>query len=156
MELSDLIENKKPTINMIGLTLLTLGVYPFLWLLSNREKFASFSQKPYTQWSIIIASALWSWSVTIGQAGDAFEYYDNNLFIALNLIYLAMQLALVIYLFIVVTMPSLNGLSELLLIEEKIDLRINPVWAFLFAYFYMNYKINEISDLRKRKEILDR
>ena len=57
MELSDLIENKKPTINMIGLTLLTLGVYPFLWLLSNREKFASFSQKPYTQWSIIIASA---------------------------------------------------------------------------------------------------
>jgi hypothetical protein len=156
MELSDLIENRKPTINMVGLTVLTLGVYPFLWLWSNRANFASFSEKPYTQWSIIIASALWSWGVTIGQTGDTFENVDNDLFIALSLISLAMQLVLLIYFFIVVTMPSLKGLSELLLKEEKIDLRINPVWAFLFAYFYMNYKINEISDLRKRKEILDR
>lgn len=156
MGLSELLDNKKPTINMIGLTVLTLGVYPFLWLWSNRENFAIFSEKPYTQWSVLIACALQFWSVLIGQTGDIYEDIDENIFLVLNTIYLLGQLALIIYTFIVISMPSLKGLSNLLLKEERLDLRINPVWAFLFSYFYMNYKINEISDLRKRKEIMEK
>lgn len=50
-------------------------------------------------------------------------------------------------------MPSLKGLSDLLLKEEKLDLRVNPIWAFLFGYVNMNYKINKISELKKERKL---
>jgi hypothetical protein len=155
--LEKLVENATPTINMVGLSIITVGTYPFMWLYENIESFGSFSRKPYTKWSIIICAALFGWQGILGQINNYFalDPYNNAGIIAfVSILSFMLSIAAILYLFVVVTMPSLNGLSDHLLSTEKIDLKINGFFAFIFTSFYMNYKINEVIELRKRKAIM--
>jgi hypothetical protein len=146
--LEKLIGDARPTINMVGLTILTYGTFPILWLYENIETFGSFSRKPYTRWSIITIAALSGWAVFfspgIGSNPDTFAFA--------SILQMLLSIAMYIYLFVVVTMPTLNGLSDHLLATEKIDLKTNGFFAFIFSYFYINYKINEVIELRKLSE----
>jgi len=150
--LEKLIGDARPTINMVGLTILTVGTFPILWLYENIETFGSFSRKPYTRWSIITLAALIGWAGFFSGGMGLDPYTNPGTFAFVSILQMLLSIALMIYFFVVVTMPSLNGLSDHLVATEKINLKINGFFAFIFAYFYMNYKINEVIELRKFSE----
>jgi hypothetical protein len=151
--LEKLVENSKPTINMFGLSILTVGIYPLMWLYDNIDAFGSFSRKPYTKWSVIILAALFAWQPYISNITNtlALDPYSNVGLIAfVTILSMILSIAFYIFHFVVIAAPSMKGLSEHLLVTEKIDLKINSFFAFIFLYLYMNYEINEVIELRLR------
>jgi hypothetical protein len=155
--LETLLENAKPTINMVGLSILTVGIYPIMWLYENIESFGSFSRKPYTKWSVIIIAALFAWQTYLSNIINTLDldpYSNVGLIAFVAILSMILSIAFLIFHFVVITAPSIKGLSDHLLITEKIDLKINAFFAFIFAYLYMNYKINEVIELRKRKAMM--
>ena len=152
-EIHKLASESKSTLHFLGLTLLTGGTYPFLWLIKNRGFFNSFSKSAVSETIIYLAAAFWSWQIIISQLGSDVRHTDESIANAVMIFSLALAVALIITIYII-TKNVVEGMSDTLLKEDKIDMRINQFFAFIFGYFYINYKLNEVSTLRKRLSIM--
>ncbi len=141
-----------PVINFIIYTIVSCGTFPFLWLISNINSLNNVAkQGKITFINLVVLASLWSWaSYFMGFVSNDGSDTDNLLLLT----NLALNVAFLVFQFVMVTKPFVSGLDENLLNDYKIDLRPNMIWAFLFGYFYIVYSINKIDDLVARSNVL--
>ena len=133
-------------------TILSCSIYPLIWLSKNISYFNSVVSGRSIQYKdIIIIGALWSWSSLI--QGGTSESGDVQMI--RGLIFLALNIAILVYHYIFITNPFISGLDKSLLEHHNVDLRPNKFWAFIFAYFYMVVLIKKIDQLKERQLIID-
>lgn len=148
--LDKLVESNKSTWHMVGMTALTLGFYLFLWAMKNRPAFNSFSKGEVSEWNIYVTAAVFAWAGLIQQAAPS-ETEDLTVAIVSGLIGFSLQVVLAITIYLSITTKVIHGLAEVS-IDER-NLKINRFFAFLFSFFYINFKINQIAKVSNRVEI---
>lgn len=154
-DIDELVGSAKSTWHMLGMTVVTGGAYPFLWLMKNRELFNKFSTAAISETIVYLLAGLWVWQSAVANLGQSMVEDDASLALTLSIASISLAIALLVVFYIAVTQKVVNGLSDKVLKEEKIDMRVNQFFAFIFGYFYINFKVNEINTLRARSKLLN-
>ena len=141
-ELKDKINTK--TLNMVLLSIATLGLYLLLWLVRVNQKITETTKIKLVDNSYIIWLAVClGWSGSLSNVDDAlFDVLSGILIIAANALY------------IVWAFKAKNAISEYALSEHKIDLRMNAFYTFFLNVFYINYCINDLPEEQRKQQIL--
>lgn len=145
-------ERNISTIAMLGLTIITVGTYQFMWLTEKVPFFRERLGVSVSSTNIVIYAALAAIGSFFVQVAGMI---DPPLGAYLSIIGVGLSASGMVYLYVSVTKVVLKALSTVLLVEERADLRVNEFLAFIFGQFYICYKINEVSDVVKRAQILN-
>ncbi|RON17559.1 hypothetical protein BK660_23185 [Pseudomonas brassicacearum] len=141
-ELKDKINTK--TLNMVLLSVATVGLYLLLWLVRTNQKISETTKiKLVDNTYIIWLAVCLGWSGALSNSGEVlFDALSGILIIATNALY------------IVWAFKAKNALSEYALSEHKIDLRMNAFYTFFLNVFYINYCINDLPEEQRKQLIL--
>lgn len=154
--MSDKTENKKAdiaelknkvntkTMNFVLLSIATAGIYPILWVYKHYQSIDSITRANTCNDNYIIFIA-----VAAGMGGVLSSIPVPATMIIGNLLSIV-----VLILYAMWSFKVKKALEEYVLNEHKIDLRMNPVYTFLFNVFYVNYIINDLPEEAKKQEIL--
>ncbi len=141
-EIKDEIDTK--TLNLVLLTIVTAGLYLFLWLyrsnliISGTTK-VRLGDNTYIVW---LAVCLGLSGAFAGTGEEAMDILSGILVIATNVLY------------IVWAFKAKKALSEYALTEHKVDLRMNAFYTFFFSAFYINYCVNDLPEEQIKHQIL--
>jgi hypothetical protein len=141
-ELKNQINTK--TWHFVLLTAATIGIYPLLWLTRHHEIFNKVTKKQTVSMPLIVCLAI---CIGISLALNGTRNQTGIL------VFLAAYL-LAVTLYLVLAFRAKRALQEYALNTLKIDLRMSPVYTFLFTMFYINYCINDIPEVLRRQQIL--
>lgn len=141
-ELKDKIDTK--TLNLVLLTIVTAGIYLFLWLyrsnliISDTTK-VRLVDNTYIVW---LAVCLGLSGAFAGTGEEIMDILSGILVIATNVMY------------IIWAFKAKKALSEYALTEHKIDLRMNAFYTFFLSVFYINYCVNDLPEEQRKQQIL--
>ncbi len=144
-------ENKVTLLIFIVLSVITLGMYPIVWLASQRENFNSILDTPITLNDVVIFAALQTWYATLPN----YMSDDDTINAVLGVIMILFLIAYYIFTYTKFVKPIVTKIDELLMKDHKIDLRPNKIWMFIFGYFYLSYTTNHINELIERAKKLN-
>lgn len=138
-------ETNTKTVNLVLLSLATVGIYPLIWLSKNFKKIDELTKIRTIDNNYIIWMA-----VCIGLS-SALRNDTNEINNILSLILMIASSTL----YIVWAFKTKNALEEYALTEYKIDLRMNLFYTFFLNIFYINYSINSIPEEFRKQQILN-
>lgn len=121
---------------VFGLTILTLGIYPYYWMYSRAKIINSMHQdkiSPVLMFLFLIVVAL---SYASGFFGDSQAAVLVGLVI--TLVYLV--------LYLMVLFKIRNRLQDIMNRSSNHEHKLGPVLTFFFYAIYLQYKINECLD----------
>lgn len=130
-----------PTGTFLLLTIATVGVYAYHWLLKNTPLLEAASRKQITTEAYLVtAIGLLGW-------GGAFAGADASAAMAgLGALgVLAGAIMLIVWAF-----KAKDALRAYAAQAYGIDYQMNSFYTFIFGYFYINYCINEIPEEQAR------
>ncbi|WP_022964607.1 DUF4234 domain-containing protein [Halopseudomonas pelagia] len=132
------------TLNLVLLSLATLGVYPVIWLYLNTPKLEQVTGKAIASGTFLIWLAVClGWSGTLSTLGEEWaEVIAGLLSIAGCVLY------------IVWAFKARAALQDYALHEHKIDLKMNVFYTVLFTVFYINYCVNALPEAQRKQQIL--
>lgn len=141
-ELKERINTK--TLNLVLLSLATLGIYPILWLWRNGPVLREVTKGEiggdlFLIWIAVCAG----WSGGLAGSGE----------VALDVLSLMLSIALAV-LYIVWAFQARSALQRYALNEHGVDLRMNGFYTFLFTVYHINYCINDLPEAKRKQEIL--
>jgi len=132
------------TVNFILLSIATAGIYPILWLYRCNPIIEKITNKKLTDSTFVIwlAVCVGLGRSLIGSGEEALDIIAGILTIASGVLYM------------VWAFKAKSAIEEFVLTEHKIDLRMNGFYTLLFTIYYINYCINDLSESKRRQEIL--
>jgi hypothetical protein len=141
-EIKDKIDTK--TLNLVLLTIVTAGIYLFLWLYRSNQIISDTTKvrlvdNTYIVW---LAVCLGLSGAFAGTGEEVMDVLSGMLVIATNVLY------------IVWSFKAKKVISEYALTEHKIDLRMNAFYTFFLSAFYINYCINDLPEEQRKQQIL--
>lgn len=141
-ELKERINTK--TLNLVLLSLATLGIYPIMWLWRHGPVLREVTRGEiggdlFLIWIAVCAG----WSGGLVGSGE----------VALDVLSLMLSLALAV-LYIVWAFQARSALQRYALNEHGVDLRMNGFYTFLFTLCYINYCINDLPEAKRRQQIV--
>lgn len=142
-ELKDATHTK--TLHFVLLTIVTFGIYPVVWLFVNNKIIEDITNSKISSNSFLI----WI-SVCVGLSGVLSGTGD----ITLDVISIIISIATSV-LYIVWAFRARKTLQEYVLNHHKLDLKMNRIYTVLFTVFYINYCINDLSEIKRKQEILN-
>lgn len=144
-DLNKLVASAKSTWHMLGMMILTFGIYQFLWMMKNRLTFNTFSKNEVTEWNVYLIAAVFAWIGILQQSAPT-PAEDLAVATIVGLIILCLQVTLPILIYLFVTSKVILGLSETIRDgDNNSDIKFNRFFAFLFQCFYINFKLNQIA-----------
>lgn len=141
-ELKDTINTK--TLNLVLLSFATGGIYPILWMYRNAPTLETITKKPIFDDVFIICIAF-----CVGLGGTFASIGEEIFDIIGSLLTFAAAGLYTVWAF-----KAKNVLQLYALNEYKIDLKMNVFYTFLFNVYYINYCINDLSEVKRKQEIL--
>ncbi|WMT14892.1 hypothetical protein [Serratia fonticola] len=148
--LKDSINTK--VLNFFLLTIATGGIYPMMWLYLNQKKLteemkSNFVANDYPLWLAVVTG--FGWLIV------DISYAISNTETALDHIATLLSIASAIML-IVWSFKAKTALQAYALNEFKFELKMNPLYTFIFNVYYIVYCINNMeSELQKHKIIFN-
>lgn len=141
-ELKERVDTK--TLNLVLLSIATVGLYPILWLWRNGEKISEVTkQRVGSDLFIIWIAVCAGWSGALAGSGEVlFDVLSLGFSIALAVLY------------IVWAFQARTALQKYALTEHGVDLRMNGFYTFIFTLYYINYCINDLPEAKKKQDIL--
>lgn len=159
-------------LSFVLLSLATAGLYPIMWMYKNTALITLITKKR------VLSSAFVIWiavaigiGLTLFNASEAIMFslilldIEESAFDISELMFDAVPLvsflydAAVVLMFISLVMEIVwcfkmkAALQEYALNEHKIDLSMNWFYTLIFAFFYINYCINELAELKPNQEV---
>ncbi|PCI01348.1 MAG: hypothetical protein COB79_04280 [Zetaproteobacteria bacterium] len=141
-ELKDKINTK--TMNFVLLTIVTMGIYPILWLYKNQGIMDKITKVATVDSTFIIWIA-----VCIGLSTAFTGTGEESMDILSGVLIIVSWVLYIIWAF-----KAKKALQEYALNEHKIDLRMNGFYTFIFTYFYINYCINDLPEEERKYKVL--
>lgn len=142
-ELKDQINTK--TMNFVLLTIVTVGIYPIIWLFNNYKVIDKVTASTTANDTFIIWIA-----ICIGLSGALSGTGE----VILDILSLILTIASSV-LYIVWAFRAKKALQEYALNTHKIDLKMNGFYTFLFTIYYINYCINDLSEEQRKYSVLN-
>lgn len=141
-EMKDKIDTK--TLNLVLLTIVTAGIYLFLWLYRSNQIISETTKvrlvdNTYIVWLAVCLGLSGAFS---GTGDEVFDFVSGALVIATNVLY------------IVWAFKAKKAISEYALTEHKVDLRMNAIYTFFLSAFYINYCVNDLPEEQRKQQIL--
>ncbi|MDL2286011.1 DUF4234 domain-containing protein [Desulfococcaceae bacterium OttesenSCG-928-F15] len=142
-ELKDTVNLKTPY--FVLFSIITCGIYLILWLQRNYPVIDRITGQKTADAKYI----LWL-AIGLGCTLVLAEPPDNFiLFLIVALLQLNYWILTIFWSF-----KARSALQAYALVTHKIDLRMNVVWTFLFHFFYINYCINDLAEVKRKQDIL--
>ncbi|SFD57112.1 DUF4234 domain-containing protein [Pseudoalteromonas denitrificans] len=141
-ELKDQINTK--TMNFVLLTIATAGIYPILWLYNNYQIIDKVSgiRTADNNYIIWIAVCIGLGGAFSGTGDQVMDSIGGLLTIAASVLY------------IIWAFKAKKALQEYVLNTYKIDLKMNGIYTFFFNVYYINYCINDLSEVQRKNDVL--
>lgn len=121
---------------VFGLTILTLGIYPYYWMYSRAKTINSLHQDKISSVLMFIFLVVVALSYASGFLGDSQAAVLAGL--AITLLYLM--------LYLMVLFKIRNRLLGIMNGSSNREHKLGPVLTFFFYAIYLQYKINECRD----------
>lgn len=145
-ELDKLTSSTKSTWNMLGMMILTYGIYQFLWIMKNRRGFNSFSKDKVSEWNVYLVVTVFVWTLIL-QLSTPTPEEDLAASTIMSLIGFVLQITLAVMIYLFVTSKIILGLAENIRDNPKnSDIKFNRFFAFLFQCLYINFKLKQIAE----------
>lgn len=141
-ELKEKVDTK--TLNFVLFTIITAGIYPIIWLTKYMETIEEVvkAERSNTNYPLFLA-------ITVGLGSNLASGEIPLLAI------LALVLSLLTWvLYIIWAFKIKKALLSYTLNECKINYSMNPFYTAIFSVYYINYCINELSEVLEREEII--
>lgn len=142
-ELKEKIDTK--TLNFVLLTMVTVGIYPILWLAKNQEMIENLFKSEQSNKNYI----LWL-AICVGLSGSLGATEMPALAIASGLLSLASWV-----LYIMWSLKIKKAILDYTLNECKINYNMNAFYTVLFTTYYINYCITELNETMEKEKILN-
>lgn len=141
-ELKDAVDTK--TLNFVLLTFATAGIYPILWMYKHHSTLESITKKTISDSTFIIWVA-----VCVGLGGALAGTGDETLDVIAALFTIGSWVLYIVWAF-----RAKTALQEYALNEHKLELRMNAFYTFLFTLYYINYRINDLPEAKRKQDVL--
>ncbi|MGK16404.1 hypothetical protein D9F53_17530 [Escherichia coli] len=138
----------------------TYGVYPLMWLYKYQDTIMDETRQRFSSSAMIIWMAVclgisamlkMAFPVQIDEYGDVYGYSRG----AETMYGIATLVSLVwIILTIIWAFRARAALQQYALTQFRFELKMNPVWTFLFHIFYINYCINAMPESLAKHRII--
>ncbi|MFY3772419.1 MAG: DUF4234 domain-containing protein [Pseudomonadota bacterium] len=138
-----------PTLQFVLLTLLTAGLYPFIWLYKTSQLIESETQQqaihPYYYLALL---ALCGWELLLGDAwivasvGEGIYEFSSVLS------------KICMILLIVWSFKAKRLLQIYYLKNYGIDIKPNTFYTLIFGVYYINFLINSLADIQEREMLI--
>ena len=137
-----LLQISMPLGRFILLTVLTIGVFPLVWLAANLEALNTFIRgRKIQMMDIVVVGALFFWPLVLkGMVATQSEDIQSIFKICWSIANIAMYC----YLYFYITKPFMDSLVPALT-EAKIDLKRRGLRSFILSYLYMLSMINKLN-----------
>jgi hypothetical protein len=142
-ELKDQINTK--TMNLLLLAIATAGIYLIIWLFNNYKVIdkTTASTTATDTFIIWIAVCVGLGGAFAGTGEEIMDVLSGILTIASSVLY------------IVWAFRARKSLQEYALNTHKIDLKMNGFYTFIFNIYYINYCINDLSEVQRKYNVLN-
>lgn len=141
-ELKERVNTK--TLNLVLLSIATLGLYPLLWLWQNVPVIDQVTKRKTADRTYLIWLAVCiAWGGALSNSGDTTIDTIGGLF----------SIA-VLVLYVVWAFRARAALQNYALTEHKLDLKMNAFYTFFLQTFYINYCINDLPEAKRKQQIL--
>ena len=141
-ELKDALNTK--TVHLVLLSIVTAGIYPLMWMYQNTAVIERITKGQIADRTFII------WLAICAGLGGAFSGTES---VGINLIGGMLSIASWV-LYIVWAFKAKSALQEYALTEHRLDLRLNWFYTLLFTVYYINYCANDLSEDKRRQDIV--
>ena len=142
-ELKERVNTK--TLNLVLLSIATLGLYPLLWLWQNVPVIDQVTKRKTADRTYLIWLAVCiAWGGALSNSGDTTIDAIGGLF----------SIA-VLVLYVVWAFRARAALQNYALTEHKLDLKMNAFYTFFLQTFYINYCINDLPEAKRKQQILE-
>ncbi|HAZ3610059.1 TPA: DUF4234 domain-containing protein [Escherichia coli] len=148
------------TWHLVLLGAATYGVYPLMWLYKYQDTIIDETRQRFSSSAMIIWMAVclgisamlkMAFPVQIDEYGDVYGYSRG----AETMYGIATLVSLVwIILTIIWAFRARAALQQYALTQFRFELKMNPVWTFLFHIFYINYCINAMPESLAKHRII--
>ncbi|MDN0846240.1 DUF4234 domain-containing protein [Escherichia coli] len=148
------------TWHLVLLGVATYGVYPLMWLYKYQDTIMDETRQRFSSSAMIIWMAVclgisamlkMAFPVQIDEYGDVYGYSRG----AETMYGIATLVSLVwIILTIIWAFRARAALQQYALTQFRFELKMNPVWTFLFHIFYINYCINAMPESLAKHRII--
>ncbi|MGF1804086.1 DUF4234 domain-containing protein [Aliivibrio sifiae] len=142
-ELKDKVNTK--TLHFVLLTIVTVGIYPIIWLFVNKKIIEDITNTKISSNSFLIWIA-----ICVGLSGVFSGSGDITLDVISGILSLATSVLYVVWAF-----RARKALQEYVLNHYKLDLKMNRIYTGLFTVYYINYCINDLNEVKRKQEILN-
>lgn len=133
------------TFHFFLLALFSGGIYTFMWMYKNQTIINKVVAKEIVSNNfIILIATLYGFSLNF--LGEA------NFFVSITVLIIG-----VINFFVLSAIwafKNKSALQEYVLITYKVDLKMNVFYTFLFGSLYINYCINDLSEVKRKQDII--
>lgn len=137
------------TLNFVLLSFVTGWFYMLMWLYENTKNIENITKRKITSSSFII------WIAVCMNISIQLQLIDAVIDAGGDLVNYASLLSIASYiLWVVWAFKAKSALLEYALNDFQIDLRMNSFYTFLFGAFYINYCINDLSEVKRRSDLL--
>lgn len=130
------------TRDLVLLSIATMGIYLILWLYKNCSIIETITKNKIASNTYII------WIAVCLGLMSAFGNIAELVFVSLGL-EIAYGVLIIVWAF-----KAKKVIQEYALNEHKIYLRMNAFYTVIFNIFYINYCINDLSEAKRKQEIL--
>jgi hypothetical protein len=130
------------TWKLVLLAAVTGGIYGILWVDRNYKVVSEVTKKYIIDETYVIWLAVCVGLVPSFSMDPATSIVAGILAIASGVMYVVLAFKMRI------------ALQDYCLLEHKIDLKMNSIYTFFFTIFYVNYCINDLEELEKKRKIL--
>ncbi|MFT0212524.1 hypothetical protein VQ643_07875 [Pseudomonas sp. F1_0610] len=132
------------------LCILTGGFFSLMWLYRLLPEFNRITNSKISSDGILYFSAISAWFTWVF-IPKSINF--DNIIITLVLLLIALLISSIYFALITILVFQMRAaLQEYAKKEFSIELKINPIYTFLFIFFHINYCIN---DLAKQVELKD-
>lgn len=132
------VEFKQPTFVTLLLTMVTFGIYPFIWICRRYKKLNNLIPQKQLSTGLVVATGISLllaviWCIIV--AISAFCFNNTNL--SSSSIFNTVAGILMI----VISFKMLGQLKAYAKVKYQKDIKYNWLWAILFSIFYVNFSI---------------
>jgi len=125
---------------VLGLAIITLGIYPLYWLYKRTERINEICEKEIPQWLSGAALIFYTLGLVTNMIPE--QYYEDPL-----VLFGAAAVSIVNLVFYIWWIFAVRSRMQMMIDRDRFpDFNVGPVLTFFFQTIYLQYKINQYID----------